>query len=136
MHIPIDAMGQYTNLDELQQTLNELTDVYTDEIFRLDDKHYTQVVFPFSRVYCDVERFLDDDKEHMAKKGMGVLYTRGVNGEDFRKFDEKDKESVIALYNAHHKKVRDLIQAENSIGEKPLVVDCHSFSNKRYCKFR
>ena len=35
-----------------------------------------KVVYPkYSRIYCDVERFADDEKEIMSKYGEGVVYT-------------------------------------------------------------
>jgi hypothetical protein len=37
-----------------------------------DDK----IIAPFSRIFCDVERFSDDELEVMAKSGMGVLYEK------------------------------------------------------------
>ena len=45
-----------------------------------------KIVFKYSRVFCDVERFKDDKKESMSKKGMGVIYTN-------------DCDEVIALPN-------------------------------------
>ena len=32
------------------------------------------VIFPYSRLFCDVERFRDDVDEPMAARGMGVCY--------------------------------------------------------------
>ena len=70
--IPEDALHQYdTNF--LREELLLMTDRFTDELFGLP---YTSIVFPYSRLFCDVERFRDDSREEMSQKGMGVVYTR------------------------------------------------------------
>jgi N-formylglutamate deformylase len=47
---------------------------YVDELFSwLGDR---AVMFGVSRLVVDPERFVDDDQEAMASKGMGVIYTR------------------------------------------------------------
>jgi hypothetical protein len=44
----------------------------------------TCVIFPISRLVCDVERFPSDPDEPMATRGMGVIYTRTLMGEVLR----------------------------------------------------
>lgn len=39
----------------------------------------SKIVFPYSRIFCDVEKFRDDSKEILSKKGNGsYLYKRFV----------------------------------------------------------
>lgn len=38
-----------------------------------------KLVFKYLRLFCDVEKFKDDSKEYMSKKGMGVVYTNDCN---------------------------------------------------------
>lgn len=38
------------------------------------------IKFKYSRMLCDVERYLDDAQEKMSKYGMGALYTKDSNG--------------------------------------------------------
>lgn len=44
----------------IQNEILELTDWYTDELF--STKTDTVICAPFSRVFCDVERFSNDDE--------------------------------------------------------------------------
>ena len=84
LHIPHSSIeiplldGYVSSHDEIQQEIIKLTDWYTDDLFdsQVDDK----IVTPFSRIFCDVERFADDDLEVMSKFGMGVLYEKFDNG--------------------------------------------------------
>jgi len=59
--------------EELEVELLSMTDAYTDELF---PESYKRIVFPYSRLVCDVERFREDE-EMMAERGMGAIYTRG-----------------------------------------------------------
>jgi hypothetical protein len=43
-----------------------MTDAYTDELFPLTPVEAGRVVFPVSRLVCDVERFSSDDDEPLA----------------------------------------------------------------------
>ena len=61
-----------------------MTDSYTDELFPVSSVEAGRVVFPVSRLVCDVERFSSDDDEPMAGRGMGVIYTRTSLGEVLR----------------------------------------------------
>ena len=61
---------------DLRNELLRMTDAYTDELFSLTPLEAGRVVFPVSRLVCDVERFSSDDDEPMAARGMGVIYTR------------------------------------------------------------
>ncbi len=61
---------------DLQSELLRMTDAYTDELFPLTSLEAGRVVFPVSRLVCDVERFSADDDEAMTARGMGVIYTR------------------------------------------------------------
>ena len=68
----------------LDQELLRMTDAYTDELFPLTPFEAGRVVFPVSRLVCDVERFPSDEDEPMAARGMGVFYTRTSMGKLLR----------------------------------------------------
>jgi N-formylglutamate deformylase len=59
--------------EELEVELRRMTDSFTDELFALDPAVAATVSFPVSRLAVDPERFLDDAREPMAARGMGVL---------------------------------------------------------------
>jgi N-formylglutamate amidohydrolase len=59
--------------DELSNELNRMTDAFTDDLFstKISIIKHT-IVYPVSRLVVDPERFIDDDKEVMSKKGNCV----------------------------------------------------------------
>lgn len=108
---------------------NQLTDHYTDKLFSSLDPSIRQISFLYSRLFCDVERLLDDPLE---KKGLGICY-------DVEKFINKaphcwdgawavNKEIAMASYHNHHKALAQLIQRSGPYGK--LLLDCHSFSDR------
>lgn len=126
VNIPLNKLNQYTDLELLDNNISELTDFHTEDLFSKND--YDKIVFEYSRFFCDVERFYDDDLEPMSKKGMGVIYKKGVLNDEIirRDLDENEIEEIKGIYNKHHNSVREiLLKTEN-----PFLVDCHSFSNK------
>lgn len=133
LHIPHSSMlfpidENYINNDEFLFTLNNLTDKYTDEIFNVSGTN--RVVFKYSRLFCDVERY-NDDSEPMNKKGMGVYYTKGLNGITFRKVVESTLDVVCGEYNKHHARLVENINKCVNSGTT-LLIDCHSFSPIRF----
>ena len=55
----------------LPHEIEVMTDWFCDELL---DCGRDRIVFPISRLVCDVERFRDDKQEIMADIGMGVTY--------------------------------------------------------------
>lgn len=132
LHIPHssavipDFEGYVSTEDEIQQEIIKLTDWYTDDIFdsELDDK----IIAPFSRIFCDVERFADDKLEVMAKFGMGVLYEKLDNGNQLRKVTPELKSSVLNNYYwKHHTTLNNAVKNHLEQVESCLILDCHSF---------
>ena len=113
----------------IEKEFQRMTDWYTDELF--DHDKAKKLVFPYSRLYCDVERFRDDNKEVMAQKGMGVCYTTSSFGTKLREVSEDEKEFIKSThYDAHHKQFEALVGEELKERGSALIVDCHSFSNE------
>jgi len=117
-------MSEYFNGVELDETLLKLTDIFTDELFSVDD--IPKVVFPYSRVFCDVERFIENEPME-EKYGQGVCYTKGVNLKPFRRVVDKN----IILFNYYNPHTLNVKTAIHKI-DNPLIIDCHSFSNEVY----
>jgi len=113
----------------LEKEFQRMTDWYTDELFRCRDAK--RVVFPYSRLYCDVERFRDDEDEYMVKKGMGVCYTQSSYGKPLRVVDKIEKEFILSTYyDEHHQELSKQVENELQKRGEALIVDCHSFSNE------
>ena len=106
--------------------LGFMTDWYTDELF--DYGLGPAVKAEVSRLYCDVERFRDDEKESMSRVGMGVCYTKDFDGEILRDVPPEEKERILKrYYDPYHKALTTLVGNALDKGEMPLILDCHSF---------
>jgi N-formylglutamate amidohydrolase len=132
LHIPHSAtqIPFYDGFTEDRWLIDEeilrLTDWYTDELFDLPGPQ--QIVTPFSRIFCDVERFEEDRQEPMSKFGMGVLYERTDSGQVLRTVNRELRAKILeGFYRPHHQVLTSLV--EKSLLEKgcSLIVDCHSF---------
>lgn len=122
--IPAKHRGEFLS-DSLSQELLRMTDRYCDELFNCGD----MVVFPVSRLVCDVERFRDDKLEVMAGKGMGVVYTRDSEGNEFRQATEQKRSQILSeYYDSHHKLLTLNVQRKLEEFDSCLIVDGHSFS--------
>ena len=56
----------------IEKTNLFMCDFLTDKI--IPNKCH-KLIFKYSRLFCDVERFKEDSKEEMSKKVMGTIYT-------------------------------------------------------------
>lgn len=112
--------------EELRLFNLTMTDLYTKDLFSSYNK---KIVAPYSRIFCDVEKFVDDKEEMMSKFGMGVLYTKTNLGKDFIHFGDDYKEDIInSYYNVFHKKL-DKASIKATKSSNLILVDCHSFSS-------
>lgn len=75
--------GYIQDVDKIHNELIKLTDWYTDELFYSESD--SMIIAPFSRMFCDVERFENDEDEIMSKVGMGVIYESFDDGSLLRK---------------------------------------------------
>ncbi len=107
---------------ELYLTNLKMSDVLLLELVK--DLPYEKVVVPYSRLYCDVERYWDDDKEAMSKYGMGAVYTKEYLGRTLRKEDKLYKAKVKKYYDRHHS---SLLEAVKRTEGDVLLIDLHSF---------
>ena len=113
----------------------QLTDHYTDKLFSCivhwpnairpsDQAFITQVSFPYSRLFCDVERLPNDPLE---EKGLGIHY-------NFSKFTNRGDNwyllpgDAFRLYNEHQAKL--LACVDYPFIGRSLILDCHSFSER------
>ena len=116
-----------------------LTDHYTDKLFAADIllssrqagvcwpfyRSVQQVSFAYSRLFCDVERLLDDPLE---SKGLGICYD--LSPRTHSQTWSMTKEQTMALYHEHHHRLANAIYnaSIDGFGYNILLLDCHSFS--------
>ena len=87
------------------------------------------IVFPYSRLYCDVERFRDGT-EPMDAYGMGYIYRKTSRGKALFNPSESHKAEISAIYDAHHEALnRRTTEILEAFG-KCLIIDLHSFSDE------
>ncbi len=136
LHIPHSSTfipnyeGFVVSRETIQQELNLLTDWFTDELF---DFPYHRIIAQFSRLFCDVERFSDDNLEVMSKVGMGMCYTHLDRGQHMRLVSEDLRNKIkIEYYDKHHENLNELTNQILHEFRKVLLIDCHSFSDKPF----
>lgn len=122
---PSESTYSFTDLDEEEKLL---IDYYTDELFvpREQERNICSVVFPYCRLYCDVERLVNDPLED---KGLGISYHRTVDS-DYLPFEERSfsrLNEAFKYYADFHADVSKKIVEMTSMN-KILLIDCHSFS--------
>jgi len=122
---PSESKISWNDLDNEERLL---IDYYTDELFvpQQDSAVISTVVFPYCRLYCDVERLINDPLE---KDGLGISYFRVVStGREssciYRSFSNR-KEAFNRYMDFHASVSKKLF----SMGDDTLLIDCHSFSN-------
>jgi len=115
--------------EELEHELLVMTDRYTDELFALPSSLATTVAFPASRLVVDPERFADDKDEPMARKGMGVVYTRTASGQPLRRPPSADERQrlLTRFYDPHHAALTTAVEAALAAHGTCLLIDGHSF---------
>ena len=94
------------------------------------DYKYKVVNPKYSRLYCDVERFADDEKEIMSKYGEGVVYTHLYDGVLFHKHGHKYKEKVMRYYYRYHNRLDRITKRLLRKTNKLIIIDLHSYSDK------
>ena len=110
-----------------------LTDHYTDQLFFHEEAVVIQA--PCSRIFCDMERFEDDELEPNSRLGMGVLYTHADNGELIRLISPEMRESILEnFYRPHHRNLSNAVNSELLHYGSAKIIDCHSFPHHPLCR--
>jgi N-formylglutamate deformylase len=132
LHIPHSSTvvplkdGYRTDAQSVEREVNLLTDWFTDELFVHDEA--IRVVSPFSRVFCDVERFPNDKDEVMAQYGIGMLYTKTDDGKELRRVSPELRESIKSnYYDIHHASFEQAVEQALEERGEVLILDCHSY---------
>ncbi len=123
--IPDKYRGLFYAPERIEEELEAVTDILTDELF---DLPYPKAVFPWSRLVCDVERFREPEQEAMTACGMWVCYSRDSQGRPLKRLEEEYVEDMLCnYYDKHHAKLTQLVQDNLERDGKAVIVDCHSF---------
>lgn len=134
-HVPHSSLKipkQYWNIcikDEnyIKITNKFLSDYLTDKL--IPDKCH-KLIFKYSRLFCDVEKYKDDTKENMAEKGMGVIYTNDCDN-IITKPNSKYKTKILkSYYDKHHNKLNKTVTNIINKHKKCIIIDIHSFSDE------
>ena len=135
LHIPHSSVniplldGYIKDADKINNELVKLTDWYTDELFYSETD--SMIIAPFSRIFCDVERFDNDEDEIMSKFGMGVLYESFDDGSLLRKVSPDLRSEIIRdYYWKHHNALLEEVNKQLKNDGSCLIVDCHSYPSK------
>lgn len=134
LSIPKQFMCDYTiSENQIEEVNHKMSDLHTDTLFGSTDQIHDRIVFQYSRLFVDVERFREDEDERMADRGMGALYTHGHKLQRIRKdMPARERESILVdYYDAHHSKLEHMVTKHLKHGAQPLIVDCHSFPKDR-----
>lgn len=124
IHIPFT--DGYLNGETTAREIQLLTDWYTDELF--GNKRDTIIQANFSRVFCDVERFAQDEIEPMAAKGMGLAYTHCDDGTPLRQMTSELRNSIFnGYYTPHHQRLNDVVEESVKKDGSARIIDCHSY---------
>jgi N-formylglutamate amidohydrolase len=131
LHVPhastrIPFTDGYLNEETTNQEIQLLTDWFTDELF--GNKRDAIIQAKFSRVFCDVERFAQDEIEPMAAKGMGLAYTHCDDGTPLREMTSELRNSIFNSYYApHHQHLNDVVEEFVKRDGSARIIDCHSY---------
>lgn len=128
LYIPNNELSAFLLPEnELRQIRYQMTDWYTDELYPVNK--FEAVVSGVSRLVVDVERFLDDCLEPMAKVGQGVVYTHAPDGQKLRNVDDSYRSYLLRQYYLnHHELFYAAAHRKLSMYDRCLIVDCHSYS--------
>ena len=135
LHIPHSSVnmplldGYIQDADKIHNELIKLTDWYTDELFYSESD--SMIIAPFSRIFCDVERFENNEDEIMSKVGMGVLYESCDDGSLLRKVSSALRSRIIRdYYWKHNNALLEEVYKQLKNDGSCLIVDCHSYPSK------
>ena len=130
IHVPHSSVNippkyRQTFLADIETELGFMTDWYTDEL--LSCRHES-LIFPVSRLVCDVERFRDDSEEVMSARGMGAVYENCHDLKPLRKLQPGEREKKLSeWYDPHHRRLEEAVGARLAAFSRCLIIDAHSF---------
>lgn len=134
-HIPHSSLKipkQYWNICIKDKQYIKSTNIFLSDYLtnKLIPSKCHKLIFKYSRLFCDVEKYKDDSKEAMSKKGMGVIYTKDCDNTITIPNKKYKRKIIKSYYDKHHKKldksVTNLLKKYN----RCIIIDFHSFSDE------
>ena len=122
--LPDEYLVSLVNKDFIESELKQSTDLYTDIIY--SSNGIEKLIFPYSRLYIDVERFTENDE--MEKYGRGLFYTKTYDNKPINYKSTDYRINALETYKEHHKSLETLVDKALEHYEKCLIIDCHSFN--------
>ena len=112
--------------EELHHEMELMTDHHCDKLFVFPCAK--RIIVPWTRLFCDVERFEDDALEPMSAYGQGMYYTKTQDGRPLRMDTPGGRQCAARAYRLHHAALSAAVN--DALRQKgcALLVDCHSFS--------
>ena len=118
----------YLSEDDIFKEQLRMTDSFTDKLF--DIPHVEKLIFPISRLICDVERFRNEKDEEMTKQGMWVCYTKTSDCKPLKKVNARHKKEILNnYYDKHHFTFEKMVEQMLKENVQCLIIDAHSFSS-------
>ncbi len=134
IHIPHSSL--YIPENYKKEALLSSQELETENLFMCDyrvdefiDDKSQAIIFPYSRLYCDVERFKDEN-ETMNKYGMGYIYTKTSTGKLMFNPNAEQRKIITDIYDAHHKLLDETVTNILEKYQKCIIIDLHSYSSK------
>ena len=127
LNIPPDDRG-YFLLDDraLEKEKLAMTDLHMD--LMCESIKANMLIADISRLVVDMERYVDDSKEAMARYGMGVVYTASHDGSPLRNVQGDYKAVLISkYYKPYHNELKTMCEDIVRRHGKCIIVDMHSF---------
>jgi N-formylglutamate amidohydrolase len=131
--IPEEVRDQFVLDDKaLDDEILKMSDLWTHVLLTNGIPASQIVAAPVNRLVVDVERFDDDAKEVMAKRGMGAVYRVRHDLTPLRRLISDDERTKLLAkwYYPHHKKLSDTVDRVIKERRCPVIVDLHSFPSK------
>ena len=89
-----------------------------------------KIIASYSRLILDIERFRNDADEPMSLKGMGLYYTHGPDGRQFRNKTSYAYKKCLEHYDAYHRALEKLVEERLERYGVCTILDCHSFHDR------
>lgn len=97
----------------INKVVRRVTDWYTDFLFYSDNPAVQEVVFPYSRLVCDV-----------TGTDEGSILWPAQGGYKRNELSDSERATLLDLHHEHNDKLK------NCINKDSVLIECHSFTGE------